>query len=325
MKKLMIAAAVAAIGLVGSAADGLVASTSSSLVLKTTECINCGYSAGGGDLGCPTVVFKVTGSGKAALDKGSYKTVGSIKIKKGALAIVGDYCNDDSRCCYERGIFFAKIKAGKKTFDLMSPINVKVWSIFGKNLEKARNWETRIKPGKSVCLDSALFVTTPWQADCVFEDYADTPALVALDWDGDVELAAVAEGEDDWDWSDIAADNKPQFAFWASAFGKVDWKVTPIKESKKYCKESSSGCDPIVTPKNYSGWFVGTYLCVNAENCFMCSCPDLDVFGGTWKAAYQKKVTSIGGAMNLAGVKFALPKFSRDTETGKVVAEFEDE
>lgn len=316
----MIAAAAAAMGVVGYAADGVAATTTSSLVLKTTQCINCGYTTKGGDLDCQTVVFKVTGSGKAALDKGSYKTVGSIKIKKGALAIVGDKCLDDGRCCYERGIFFAKIKAGKKTFDLMSPINVKVWSIFGKNLEKARNWETSIKPGKSVCLDSALFITTPWQADCVFDEYT---LLTYLDWDGDVALADL-DDIDDWT-SDVDVDTKPQFAFWASAFGKVDWKVTSMKESKKYCKNTSTGCEPIITPKTYSGWFVGTYLCVNAENCFMCDCPDLDVFGGTWKAVYQKKVTTISGAMNLAGVRFALPTFSRDEETGKVIADTEED
>ena len=41
----------------------------------------------------------------------------------------------------------------------------------------------------------------------------------------------------------------------------------------------------------------------------MCDCPDLDVFGGTWKAVFQKKVTTVSGAMNLAGVKFYIPKF----------------
>ena len=308
MKKIMIAAAVAAIGVVGYAAD-------SAQTIKTTECINCGYTSKGEIPDCATVVFKVTGSGKAALDKGSYKSVGSIKIKKGALAIVGDKCLTEERCCYERGIFFAKIKAGKKTFDLMSPINVKVWSIFGKNLDKARNWETSIKPGKSVCLDSALFITTPWQADCVFDEYT---LLTYLDWDGEVDLANL-DAIDDWT-SDVDVDTKPQFAFWASAFGKVDWKVTSQKESKKYCKNTSTGCEPIVTPKNYSGWFVGTYLCVNKENCFMCDCPDLDVFGGTWKAVYQKKINTISGAMGLAGVKFALPKYERDPDTGLVIA-----
>lgn len=304
----MIAAAVAAIGVAGNAADTVVSPYSEGLnVAGQTVCINCGASGSGQEGDCGTVVFKVTGSGKAALDKGSYKTVGSIKIKKGALAIVGDKCLSDGRCCYDRGVFFAKIKAGKKTFDLMAPISVKVWSIFGKNLEKARDWESRIKPGKSVCLDSALFVTTVWQSDCANDEYlAKSPFY--FDWDGDVDLVGVGDTFDG-DWTSIDQDNLPQFAFWASAFGKVDWKVSGLKESKKYCKNTSSGCTPIITPKSYSGWFVGTYLCCNAENCFMCVCPDLDVFGGTWKAVFQKKVTTLGGAMNLAGVKFYLPKF----------------
>ena len=58
------------------------------------------------------------------------------------------------------------------------------------------------------------------------------------------------------------------------------------------------------TPKTYTGWFVGTYPCVNEEDCFLCDCTDTDVFGGTWKAVYQSKYTTHLEAMALAGVAF---------------------
>ena len=61
----------------------------------------------------------------------------------------------------------------------------------------------------------------------------------------------------------------------------------------------------IVPVEHGKGWFVGIYPCVNEENCFMCDCPDTDIFGGTWKAVYQKKVTTDAGAQKIAGVKFA--------------------
>ena len=257
MKKFMIAAAAAAITVVGSAAG---------TALNPVVCENCG--AGDPSQGpCPTVVFKVTGSGKAVVNKGDYKTVESLKIKKGALALIGEICETTGFCCYNEGTFYATIKAGKKTFALAAPVELVVWSVFGKNLDKARNWETSIKPGKSVCLDSALFVVSEEAAT-----------------DGDVDLE--------------------EFAFWAAAFGKVDMKVTSMKTKNAYCVKSETGCDPIFTPKTYKGWFVGIYPCVNEENCFMCDCPDTDIFGGTWKAVYQKKVTTNAGAMKIAGVRF---------------------
>lgn len=256
MKKFMIATAAAAMTVAASAA------------LNPVICENCGAS--GSENGpCETVVFKVTGSGKAVVNNGDYKKVEKLKIKKGALALEGTICESTGACCYDGGYFYATIKAGKKTFALASPVELVVWSVFGKNLEKARNWETSIKPGKSVCLDSALFVTSE---EAVYEE-------------SEVDLS--------------------EFAFWASAFGKVDMKVTSMKTKNAYCVKSETGCDPIFTPKSYSGWFVGIYPCVNEENCFMCDCPDTDVFGGTWKAVYQKKVTTDAGAQKIAGVSFS--------------------
>ena len=252
----MIAAAAAAMTIVGNAA------------LKPAVCPDCGSSDLSQD--CDTIVFKVTGSGKAIVDKGDYKVVDTLKIKKGALALEGTLCETTGVCCYDDGYFYATVKAGKKTFAMMAPVELAVWSVFGKDLEKTRNYLTDIKPGKKVTLDSAMFVVS---------------SEAEVDEDSDVDLS--------------------EFAFWASAFGKVEMKVSAIKEGKGYCVNGSEGCDPIYTPKTYNGWFVGTYPCVNEEDCFLCDCTDTDVFGGTWKAVYQSKATSQWDAMKLAGVVFS--------------------
>ena len=100
MKKLMTFAAAAAMTVVGNAAS-----------LLPGACVDCG----GGALAptdCDTIVFKVTGSGKAVTDKGEYKTVASLKIKKGALALEGTVCTDTGACCYDTGYFFATVKVG---------------------------------------------------------------------------------------------------------------------------------------------------------------------------------------------------------------------
>ena len=260
MKKLMTFAAAAAMTVVGNAAS-----------LLPGACVDCG----GGSLAptdCDTIVFKVTGSGKAVTDKGEYKTVASLKIKKGALALEGTVCTDTGACCYDSGFFFATIKVGKKTFEVGTPVDVKVWSLFGKKLAASQNYLNSIKPGKSVCLESALFVMAPEDSEA---------------WDGEVDFE----------------DGDP-FAFWASSFGKVDMKVT--KDGKDgYCNKQK-GCDPVYTPKKYAGWFVGWYPCVGPEDCFRCECDAVDIFGGTWKAVYQKKITTVSGAQGLAGTSFEI-------------------
>lgn len=171
MKKLMIIAAAAAMTFAGEAA------------LKPTKCENCGAASG-----CDVVVFKVTGSGKAVVVKDDYKAVGSIKIKKGALALTGTLCEADGLCCYEEGMFYATIKASKKTFKLASVIVPGVWSVFGKNLDKIRSLD--VKEGKSYKLDSALFIESQG------EDY--------IDGDADVD----------------------ELYFAASAFGTVNVKIS---------------------------------------------------------------------------------------------------
>ena len=239
MKKFMIAAAAAAMTVVGFGAG-----TS----LNPVICENCGAGSSS-DSACPTVVFKVTGSGKAVVAKDEYKAVESLKIKKGTLALYGDYCEDDDTCCYSTGILEATIKAGKKTFEIESEVEVGVWSVFGKNLDQIRSGD--VKAGKSYKLDSALFVSSDG-------------ATLVVDGDTDVEEDTIA--------------------YYASAFGKVNVKIS--KGSSGTCNPVAP-CDPTYTPKSYAGWFVGVYACLGEEDCFLCDCADTDVFGGTWKATYK--------------------------------------
>lgn len=249
MKKLMIVAAAAAMTFASEAK------------LQPQECLNCG---GGSDSTCDVVVFKVTGSGKAVVAKDDYKEVKSLKIKKGALALTGELCEETGACCYSEGYLFAKIKAGKASFDLASTVELGVWSIFGKNLDKIRAKD--VKPGKTYKLDSALYISSAA---------------------GDTEV----EGE-----TAVEADS---IEFYASAFGKVNVKIS--KGTSGTCNPQDP-CDPTYTPKSYSGWFVGKYACLGEEDCFLCDCADTDVFGGTWKATYKSSAKSVEAAARLAGV-----------------------
>lgn len=248
MKKIVIVAACVAMTTICGAA------------LKPSVCVNCGNARE--VQACGAVVFKVTGSGKAVVDKGAYKSVSALKIKKGALALEGTYCEADGSCCYDGGMLYATVKAGKKTFKMAAPVELGVWSLFGKNLDDTREFTTCIKKGKSVTLDSVLFLTSE-------EAEAD-----------EVDLS--------------------EFALYASAFGKVSFKVS--KPGNKGTCSETAGCDPIYTPKSYTGWFVGTYPCVNEEDCFLCDCTDSDTFGGTWKAVYKDDLNSLSEAAALTGV-----------------------
>ncbi len=258
MKKLMIVAAAAAMTFAANAG------------LQWQVCENCGVGPEEGE--CDLVVFKVTGSGKAVTPKGDYKTVGKLKIKKGALALSGSLCESTGDCCYEAGRLFATVKAGKNTFGILAEVEVAAWSIFGKKLDKARAWESSIKKGKKVKLESALFISSADAFELAAGDSADLETL----------------------------------SFWASAFGKVTFKVRGDKKgSNSYCGPEDKPCEPIITPKDYKGWFVGLYNCVGEENCFLCDCTDTDVFGGTWKAKYQAKAVTTTAALKLAGLSAA--------------------
>lgn len=257
MKKLMIVAAAVAMSFAGEAAG---------IKAVPQICENCGA---GGNSDCPAVVFKVTGSGKAVVSKGDYKEVKSLKIKKGALALVNS-CADAGFCCYDDGAFFAKIKAGKASFQLAARIEPGVWSVFGKNLDKIRSGE--YKAGKTYKLDSALFIRT-------------------------VEAFEGSDNDEIYVDGDTALDPATlQFA--ASAFGKMNVKIS--KKKSGYC--GSSECDPTYTPKSYSGYWVAKYNCVGEEDCFLCQCTDTDVAGGTWKATFKSSAKTVRAARGVAGV-----------------------
>jgi uncharacterized protein YjhX (UPF0386 family) len=271
MKKLMIVAASAAAMTFAAKAE-----------IAWVDCPTC--RAGATQAECQIEVFKVTASGKAVVmsKKGDYKTVGKLKVKKGALALVGTQCPDGT-CCYDAGYLLATVKAGSDSFRALVPVDVKVWSAFGKNYESVagNNWRT-LKKAKKVKLESALYIS------------------------------ATGIGIDPDDDPDSTFDD---FALEASAFGKAQFKVFDSKTSKTVCGKDSSECGFELILKNYSGWFVGYYTCIDADACFTCDC-GLDPFGGTWKASYSSKNSgkNFKGAQKLAGTSFAEGDDSIDVE-----------
>lgn len=220
---------------------------------------------------CPTLVFKLTANGKAVDSVGSesYKAVKTLKVRKGALAFVANAdCASEGFCCYDTMDLYATVKIGNETKQIgITSLSIDKWSVFGKNFEKASNYLTSIKPGKSVKLDSDLFVS----------------------------------GEDL-----DTLDEEDAISLFAAAFGEFSLKVSKASTSAKsgsYCVATydSPGCDPIWTPKTYSGWFVGYHnLTGDDYSCFNCECGEYDIFGGTWKATYQPKLTSDADAQKLA-------------------------
>ena len=235
--------------------------------LNPQPCVACGETEIESE--CSVIVFKVKGSGKAVAASDGYKSVKSLKISKGALALTGSKCAATGDCCYDAGVFYATVKVGNKSIAVAQEMNIGVWSVFGKNLDKVRT--SNFKKGKSYDLDSALYIEG--DGECLTDD-------------------------------DLIED----LSFVASAFGKFKVSISKgTKTPKSSCYaavDDCPECTPIYTPKSYSGWFVGKYACVGEEDCFMCDCSDTDVFGGTWKATYTSKVTTLSGARTLAGLKF---------------------
>lgn len=257
MKKLMIVAAAAAMT-VAAKAD-----------LQWVSCPDCGKSSEAAE--CDYQVFKVTASGKAVVVKKDYKTVGKLKIKKGALALSGSIQCETGDCCYDAGTLFATVKAGSAKFKAAIPVEVPVWSTFGKKLSTVADsaWKT-LKKSKKVKLESALYIRG---SEIVVTDADDLDASF------------------------------DEFTLEAAAFGKVNFKVYDSKSSKTVCGKDDSECGYEIVPKKYKGWFVGTYTCVGEESCFACDC-GLDIYGGTWKASFSEKYSTdkLTGAYKLAGV-----------------------
>lgn len=84
------------------------------------------------------------------------------------------------------------------------------------------------------------------------------------------------------------------------AFGKADAYITKDKTTKAgACGEESvtPGCELILTPKSYSGWFTGDWQTCLDELGYTDDCVEFDadgataLIGGTWSAKYSKKLS----------------------------------
>lgn len=251
MKKLMVAASIAAftVGAACAATLSPIDCSGPTSVVEKAE--------------CPAIVFKLTATGKAVTDmeNGAYKTVKTLKVSKGALVLLPNTdCATDGICCYDTANLYATVKIGKETKQLgLEGLKIGKWSIFGKNFEKAINFQSEMKPGKTVSLESDLFVSG--------ED------LDTLDGEDTVSL-------------------------FASGFGKFNMAVSKVDNNAcNFCSAEPAVGTAIWTPKTYSGWFVGGRNIVNDMfSCFNCECGEFDVFGGTWKAVYQAKFETVEAA-----------------------------
>ena len=263
MKKLMIVAAAAAMTVVAKAAPSF-------------EPVDCQDPDETEEAACPLMVFKVTASGKTVQEATKkdydYKTVKTLKVTKGALVFKYDEeCAEAGLCCYPAADLYANVKVGSKTAKLaVADVVVAKWSVFGQNIGKALAYRTQIKAGKSVKLESDLFLQT--------EGAFDEPAT---------EVVYVVGEDEVEDTIDFAA----------SAFGGFTVKVvnSKTKVSSGYCDvETNEGaCYATWTPGTYNGWFVGQRELLGGDSaCFNCECGTYDVFGGTFKAVYDSKKTT---------------------------------
>jgi len=214
---------------------------------------------------CPNIVFKVTANGKIVDGVSeSYKTVKKLKVSKGALVLWGTGSED---CCYDYYSLYLPVKFGKTTYKIVVPQEaLDCWTIFGKKLGAIEE----VSKNKKFKLESEIGLS-----------YADDAAL-GDDLEEDVELA-----------------------FIATAVGKVTYKYTAEKEGKT--TNCQVGCIPAsydVIPGNYSGWFAGFYPAEGEEFCLTCSCNELDVYGGTWKAKYNSAWSVKNGWTKAANYAF---------------------
>ena len=146
---------------------------------------------------------------------------------------------------------------GEKYDVVLTDGEVTKFTVFGKKLETVLD-ENKIKPGKHYTLES--------------------------------DLGVAFEGQDLWDI------NVNQVAF-----GKADAYIT--KETTKKAgacgddPEVIPGCELVLTPKSYSGWFTGDFQTCLDEFGFVNDCVEFDadgatsLLGGTWSAKYSKKLS----------------------------------
>jgi hypothetical protein len=277
MKKLMIVTAAVALAAVAEAG----------IAVKTINCTNPGSKPG-----CDQVVFKVTGSGKA-LDPVTkdYLSVGKLKVNGWLVMFPAEYVDPATQiatgdCCYPTYSLYVSAKVGKNTTNLIfagadtEPIDA--WSVFGAKLSDA---ETSIatldekSKSKKFKLDSQLGISA---------DYVGGNASGTLVYAEDI----------------AANDGEPYVTFIATAFGKATWNTKFKAACQKCDKPSYEGYD--LTFGTYSGWFAGFYLAQDGldEECLTCACTDLGLFGGTWKAKYQTKISTWeAAAADLFGAK----------------------
>lgn len=234
---------------------------------------------------CPVMAFKFTANGKTTYDTGSYKTVKTLKVTKGILAlvpqdstteittndvgeVVTNTVENADGCCYPTAILYAKVKIGNVTRNVvLKDIDVTKWSLFGKNVDDVRDYLSTMKKGSSRTLES---------------DFAFTGE--------DVEV--ISDDEDE--------DGSESVSLWASGFGK--FKATNCKAKKQsgaYCSPAPAAgeCVLDLEPKTYSGHFTGLRDCLpETQLCLNCECSEHEVMNGTWKATYLSKITTLKAA-----------------------------
>ena len=213
---------------------------------------------------CPELVFKVTANGKAtdAYSK-DYTSIGKLKISKGALVMWASDLGGD--CCYPMYSLYAEVKIGKATYNVLVPQTpIDSWTLFGKNQDEVYDAILgNADKSKTYKLDSQLGIS------------AAVDEIIDVDEDPETLTETFADA-----------------AFVATAFGKGTVKVNYKKATCNSCGSTPSSQSYVITPGNYSGWFAGFFQGTNDDLCFVCECTDINVFGGTWKATYDKKVTT---------------------------------
>ena len=260
MKKLMVIAAAAS----------LAAATEAGIVVNT----NCNPVSAT----CPVVAFKVTASGKiaASVEKKDdiYKTASKLQIKKGALVLLPTQLTggSDPDCCYDLYSLYLQVKVGKETIPVgIFSEEIDSWSIFGKNYSKALDAEK----SKKYKVESEIGLSY----------------INATSAQSGISSGAPNNGSDSVTGSaglDIDL-NLTDFAFIATAFGKGTYAYSQGKTVNACgaCQVGSASYE--FTPGNYSGWFAGLIEEGDGDaGCLLCNCANLDVFGGTWKAKYNK-------------------------------------
>lgn len=241
------------------------------------------------ELDCPQIVFKLTASGKTVVetmtDDSVYSSVVNLKVSKGALVLFGEKTIDDltgyEDCCYPTYSLYLPVKVGKANYKFaFLALDLNKWSVFGKNIEKL---EAAMIDGKTkkVSLESDL-------------------GLFFTDEDSDTSI-------DDFD--EITG-----VTLAAAAFGKATYGYY-YKETKNACSGCTVSEGGALVPGNYSGWFAG--YCDAADGsllCLNCDCSDIRIFGGTWKAKYNKAWSKMNGWKSAATYAFGSATLSNMVE-----------